>query len=965
MDKNRRCYTLKMDDTHTVKVWENPTVASIAPHTGKKSKPKLKFNRERRRAAGLYFSLQRFAAPTEEEKNAKERFLKNRLAMGELLRDNYPDVETVQAALFKGMWSDSPTCLVFTGQSKDNRFDKITLNGIERDVKCSNKYLSTFKKIFSLEEMDELYEYVEDIFGPGLLESSLRRQAFLLTNSFVDKKVKEATQNNLSKTDAIAFARFCVQDLLKGTQKAVADLDLTTKQIVISTPEQLEHYLDKLMERGGKGYYYNHIAFHNNGEHETFCMPADYTVLADYLEETFEKTYMINSRKGTLTYKERYSRAVLGIELENSEAVPYWFGEKEEFREIYRAVDPDGNDTFWLVRNDGMLVNILDEYVEPLTFKQFKEYAKFGFWLYDGAYGVSTPGTLKKHTALMFGKYYGPNEEWSSFDAEGFLDDIFGGTLDIYLSAEDKVTYQSIAKFASRLGHWLAPAAVYDRPVRCIGLYGGKFTSQKILDMNGKPLSFNDGCGYGLDEFLALCYTDKLGKNYLVLPTACTGRVNQERYLNYCNKQDTVYTDRMGMYSAMQMYSEDIPIRLCTPLMTEKEKSAVTSWMYTGGKTTGFENEDDCWKWQGRNVLIYTDIQSFEEGLPPDYYTDFNCTKAPTKPWKTLPQGTVLQQAHNDGGVGVTSTQQLQTLLYNNQNVGTLILAGLAGVMIAREKIKLLDISKPKRVSCAEFRGLETYQETVNEDGSIERTLVSTGFSQIIDQITPEYALSFDHRKWKRQINMTFKKLSKLIGKLNIPCSVKHLVLVPDLAAHFGGVALLGITKEGIVEFYGKGLPGCITEEEYIKRVHESDMTEDQKSVVINMIKCIAPGTLVAPVKEVFTRANEGSDWDSDSQYIFYMCQLIKQYLAEEKGCEVTEITWAEVTEYCRAQVRVMLSKFDGETEPVMVDTLTDALKAEIKGEIIFGQRYPKNFSRGVAKMAGDILPMICVYIDA
>lgn len=785
--------------------------------------------------------------------------------------------------------------------------------------------------------------------------------------------------------------------MLNGKQN-VTDKKPTVHNV--RNKSDLQHlYTQRIGHRDNEGYACSYLQFRDDDYVTVSQQMMPYTVMADFMQ--FWSGLRVASEEGNKLYQKRFTDDIIVLNCKSFKGISKLYDPKREIAyPIYKVLSPDGADEFYIALPEAP--ESMKEYrnVEGPIFlglvngavigslKEFEEYARFGYYEYDGAYGVTSPGLVKQHSIILAGKYHGP-ERGRGIDWHAIYSALFGEAWDLWIEkVQDTdengiptIGYKDVSQFATRMAHWAAPAKHFSRPMRCFCVYGGKFRAEMVdwsIDENGKPkqskikVDYEDGQGFVNANYVKDCFNDELNKDgeqrYLVWLEAVLYQLYQTRSLALCDKEDALAVDDDDIWHLMKLHSK-VNVRVCVQDILDcnekgievREDNKEPYYVQTTDLDDFMHNKGKG-RWSGKNVLFYNSREDFEAGIVPDFYTDFNGLKCGFRPWITFPHLTILAAAHEDEGKQVLSSQLLQSAMAGNLALTWKLVMGLMAVNIEKVRNKLTN-RKQHEVTWQEITALKKI--TIDCEG--KEVVEDTSFSQTIEQLCVNYAMDCDVNLNFKRVERFFLKLSKQIRKLNILCTGTHVTLLSDIGMLFGKVQLLDV-KNGIMECYGANGIGNITKKEYIKRVKDSEMSNAAKERAIKAIEGLAPGILVVPCTDEFTRANEGSDWDSDSMYVFKLVETIRKFLKEAYGIE--ECNDEDLNAFCNAACDYIIQYFkslkDGEKKAgLIIEMLLAAKKSWIQGEVWVALRYPKNHDEGTFKLNRNFFPTtLCVRIN-
>lgn len=725
--------------------------------------------------------------------------------------------------------------------------------------------------------------------------------------------------NDISKEEITMTNNNNINDLLAAIDSGAQLEEVSeNKVVVINSQKKAAHVIaHDIMVRQEKGCYSTLLSIMGNAEDgctvEVGIQPVPTNPFINDI--TLEDTWMVTSSGNTLGYFERFTRDFVMVNVDNKENVGLLFDvNKGIVHAIYRAISGDGLDSFWVrksVKKGGkihdFMVNVAT--ADITTVDEWKAAVKDnGYYVYDGQWATSSPGELKKHTMRMPGRYVGPDSE-RGVDWEEIFRTRTSGAWDAWIKKGGSKGYKDIAEFNARVTLPNAWCRSFDeRPVNVYGIYCGKMKKDTVMD----GYTFADGIGFILDEY----YADSLNSvqdEYKFTPESVTGMLLQERQYHVNKKTGLVVP-----YDTMRHVERDWGAKVYKIFLdeiTEEEKAAFVAMSMSKFKKTKWTKADGTEvDWKNTLVIFYAD-RSFDNKAI-EYFTDANGQKTGCYPWDYESGLRVLNVAHEDKGEIVLSTQVLSSYAACNWDKTVEMVNVLAQIAID-DKVEKLFSDKGKAPSWADFQ---------NDD-------IDHG---IVDDIAPVVGLDYLFGNWQNKVNQTLKSLSTMFTNLNIPVDGTHTTIVPDLAVVFAGIPVLGVNEDGVTEMYSTTkAASTISRDAYVSKFVKAAIAAGIKpwvrQVVIEAIDTLAPGISVVPADETTARANEGWDFDGDSEYTSLHDKNYKT-VVDEDGVE-------HYVEDKDGDIRV------------------------ITGHV---NRYPKNHPYGYCKALKDswLKKPLCVWID-
>ena len=634
---------------------------------------------------------------------------------------------------------------------------------------------------------------------------------------------------------------------------------------------------------------------------------------------------------------------------------------KEKEGDIFFVKKWNSEDKVWYYQGwfDEYLVLGEEEFAELVESPEY-----LGYWSYSGEYAVTSPGQVKQHCAILAGEWFGSKDtqenDWY-VDWESLYDDLFGEAWQLWISDPNRRGYKEVSQFATRMAHWTAPATGFPKtPAGSFALFNGKFQSEYIKDRDGNLVEYEDGQDFINVAFMQ-CAFNKSDSRFHIMRSALLFQLFQHRSWAYCNKSDGWVIDDEGMELLFKRHGKGKVKRVKLWELSTEDKTFWDYFMQNKGKVGSCPREDWTERLEnlkGAIIIFYANKKDYsEEALTADLLTDWNSLKCGFRPWVTTPYLKILAMSHDGGTKQVLSSQLIQTLVAGDPDKAWKLILGLMAIEIDKQLEKFYGQAKPE-TSYEDFAQLTKLEYDYNG----KPTIVRTSFSRAVEELCYEFALKWDPNLYRKRAQNMFKKLNKEINNLNVPCYGVHTTLLSDIAAIFCGHSILNVDKNGIWQYYGIGDAGNVDMEVYIQAIkdlkEEEGVTDEEKAYAIKAIKGIAPGISVAPVTDEFTRGNEGSDWDSDSIFIFYLMRLLRSHVAQKLGKPDEGATDNEINEWIEKKIDKLIEFFDKDNRcGLMVDYLKLARDAKLTGEIDVALRYPNNHCEGICKLSESFIP--------
>lgn len=414
-----------------------------------------------------------------------------------------------------------------------------------------------------------------------------------------------------------------------------------------------------------------------------------------------------------------------------------------------------------------------------------------------------------------------------------------------------EVSQKELAQTSNRRSQFLAP----NTPGIELGTFGvfmGKFDDDR-----------RDGFGFVDSRFVARFFESITDGKFAVSDEACEGllvqcrpylcklmaeTVNQEYIKKFINRRhlETVYINIEEMRHDEELFEK-----------TEREIA----------RAMNKDKESSYWG----KLVVFCDNESDLSRL--DFITDLNGDKAPhdIRMKSTL---NVLSLSHNiktlENGANL-STQLVTSLLLENSE---------KSCELINSSFKKLVESKKERLDS-------------EEAGHIHADELDGALSQLLVKMVPTVATRWYAPLLKSGVKVSIEGMLNDIGRLHIPTEGCYQKIISDPGMDFGKHFLkVDIDGKGTAEVLAPAIEKSgrecgiavkypkqhfreylkfkvVTIEEYVLRVQNSDLNNEDKLLLIDRVRHLSTGGLTVPGYELLKNMLAGMDFDGDSLIAF------------------------------------------------------------------------------------------------
>lgn len=661
----------------------------------------------------------------------------------------------------------------------------------------------------------------------------------------------------------------------------------------IGTQHEVEKLLKRIMKRAGKGMHVTMLNYASDGRVTPSIHTQDYGFAVRELERMgqLETCKMVTGAR-TIQQVQRFCRAIIMVSVQNAVNLANLYSKVGKFRAIYRTLDPKGFDRFWScveVAGRKLLFDICSNAGHPGYGKSLdyhyneeffeleqwqKVFAVNGYYVYDGTWATSSPGELKSKVVALPGVYKGGDAD-RNVDWAAFWHEATSGAWTEFIRRGEKLTFEAIAEFTARITLVNAYAWYCEEyPMDAVAVYAGKIAAKRDTGTIKAGHNFVDG-GYWISNTFMANLIEAVDQEVEVSRDALVGVGIQNRTLNIKGYGLVVTDDAIA----------DIMKDICTDeihfYVYEMTAEQRTAWwnlslnkFKSNGEATTCEVDGQRVDLAKKMIVFHWTPESCEARKRPQLLCDANAMKVGFEPEDAEAKLKALASSHESGKTQVTSTQLLASFLASNYKKTFLQQDVLTDIMLQESKERLLD-EDGERLSYLDFKTTE--EVTVDYDTGEETTEIQhPNYAELVDRVAPVLSLEYSFAAWRKRVDRELKRSMKRIERLNIPIEGTHVTIVPDLGMVFGGVKVLGCTKDGITEtFSNNPMATSVTKEEYINRYKalatEAGVSEAMQAHFVETVNGLSKGIAAVPADDITARAGEGFDFDGDSMYFLPM----------------------------------------------------------------------------------------------
>lgn len=547
----------------------------------------------------------------------------------------------------------------------------------------------------------------------------------------------------------------------------------------------------------------------------------------DLLEDTIQTNAYVLKSVGIAGIMPRYSEAMINIE---------------------------GNTEDGL----GILSGVIYKQGHGLDTRFFTEYPQGGYYdlitgeivdkigeclRYNVQAQTSTPSQMKKYSMTAPVENADTIYNWNEATAGA-----------IKLLCDDmNLSPKGAAQINARFSAFKAPSVPIGK-LRTVAYFLGK-----MKDSRGNE--YKDGSGYLSSSCFAENLNKKDPKKYIFLPEACEGTAVQCRPGTVKVQAECVSDAYIN--EVVSTWDWDIVLKQQDMLTDEDIQEFKRSYEGNG-------------LWTGKLVVITDDIGADEIRI--DFLTDKNGLKCPYDlRYEVCIEGLDLPHRPHDVSKGANLSTQLLDSMVN------------------------IDLEKTKEIVERHVRNLirDKREDLCSEE---EKPVSSLDFNEKINvtHMLGRIARSFGREHyaplWHTMVNGAMKSMVRRLNRISLPTAGAYVKILTDCAVDFGINVLKPVdgylevvcplaTRLKLSRIIGIKYPKmCIEEflkgrvvtpEEYCNRIRNSDLTNDQKQVMIDHVMRLSDGVIMIPAYAHIKNMLAGLDQDGDAFSLYFDAEIV------------------------------------------------------------------------------------------